>query len=162
MTILIRAARLDDAALIVHLIRELAIYEKLAHEAVADEALIASALFCEQPRAFCDIAEWDGEAAGFALWFYNYSTFTGRHGIYLEDLYVRDALRGKGLGKALLQRLARRCIDEKLTRLQWSVLDWNTPSIEFYKSLGAAALDDWTGFRMAGENLRALADGAAA
>lgn len=160
MSILLRAARPDDAALIVGLIRELAVYEKLADQAVASEADILAALFGDRPRVFCEIAEWDGARAGFAVWFYNYSTFTGRHGVHLEDLYVREAFRGRGLGKALLGGLARRCVEEGLTRLQWSVLDWNAPSIAFYKALGASALDDWTGFRLDGSSLAALAQGA--
>ena len=130
-------ARPSDAALIVAFVRELAVYEKLAHEAVIDEASIARALFCDLPRAFCDIAEWSGEPAGFAIWFYSYSTFTGRHGVYLEDLFVRADFRGRGLGKALLRRLAQRCLEEDLTRLEWSVLDWNKPSIDFYTKLEA-------------------------
>ncbi len=118
---------------------------------------IEDALFTPNPRAFCDIAEADGEAVGFALWFYNYSTFKGRHGLYLEDLYVRPEARGKGAGKALLARLAKRCIDEGLFRLDWCVLDWNAPSIAFYDSLGAETMDDWIIRRLTGEPLRRLA-----
>ena len=144
MSLTIRRARADEAGLVYTFVRELAEYEKLSHEVEATEADIAEALFGESPVLFCDIAEWDGEPAGFAVWFVNFSTFSGRHGIYLEDLFVRPALRGNGIGKALLAHLAGRCIDNGWSRLQWSVLDWNTPSIEFYKSLGAVLMDEWT------------------
>ena len=109
------------------------------------------------PRLFCEIAEWDGEPVGFAVWFVNFSTFSGRSGIYLEDLFVRPALRGKGIGKALLVHLAKECVANGWSRLQWSVLDWNTPSIEFYKSLGAEMMDEWTVCRVGGPALTALA-----
>lgn len=157
MSMTVRPATPADAALIFGFIRDLADYEKLLHEVVATEAGIAADLFCEHPRIFCDIAEAGGEPVGFALWFYNYSTFKGRHGIYLEDLYVRPEARGRGAGKALLARLARRCVDEGLARLEWAVLDWNAPSIAFYDSLGAAALDDWIVRRLTGEALERLA-----
>ncbi len=155
----IRPARPDDAALVFAFIGELADYERLAHDVVASPDDIAAALFGPAPLVFCDIAEWDGEAAGFALWFYNFSTFRGRHGLYLEDLYVRPAHRGRGVGKALLARLARRCTEEGLARLDWAVLDWNAPSIAFYESLGARAAADWTGYRLTGEALDKLAAG---
>ena len=138
-------------------ILDLADYEKLLDTVAATEADTAAALFGEAPRAFADIAEIDGQPVGFALWFYNYSTFVGRHGIYLEDLFVRPTARGSGAGKALLAGLARRCVDEGLGRLEWSVLDWNAPSIAFYDSLGAAAMDEWIIRRLTGENLRKLA-----
>ena len=105
----------------------------------------------------CDFAEWNGEAVGFALWFLNFSTFSGRAGLYLEDLFVRPAFRGRGIGKALMAHLARRCVENGWARLQWSVLDWNTPSIEFYKSLGGVMLDEWTGVRVSGDALARLA-----
>jgi GNAT superfamily N-acetyltransferase len=105
----------------------------------------------------CDFAEWNGEAVGFALWFLNFSTFSGRAGIYLEDLFVRPAFRGRGIGKALMAHLARTCVENGWARLQWSVLDWNTPSIEFYKSLGGVMLDEWTGVRVSGDALARLA-----
>jgi GNAT superfamily N-acetyltransferase len=155
----IRRARPGEAGLVLSFIRELADYEKLSHEVEATEAMVDAALFCEQPRLFCDIVEWRGEAVGFAVWFNNFSTFSGRPGIYLEDLFVRPAYRGKGLGKALLVHLARTCIDNDWSRLQWSVLDWNTPSIEFYKSLGAVLMDEWTVCRVSGDALTRLARG---
>jgi GNAT superfamily N-acetyltransferase len=156
VSLTIRPARSADTSLIFNLIRELAEYERLAHEVDAAREMIGEALFGEKPRVFCDMAEWAGEAAGFALWFYNFSTFRGRHGIYLEDLFVRPSLRGHGIGKALLQGLARRCANEGLTRLEWSVLDWNEPSIGFYRSLGAVAKDEWTVYRLTGEPLAQL------
>ena len=159
MSIAIRPARPDEAGLVLSFVRELAEYEKLAHEVEATEATIADALFGASPRVFCDIAEWNGEPAGFQVWFVNFSTFSGRHGIYLEDLFVRPALRGKGIGKALLAHLAGRCVDNGWSRLQWSVLDWNTPSIAFYKSLGAVLMDDWTVCRVTGAALKTLARG---
>ena len=155
----IRRARTDEAGLVLSLVRELAEYEKLSHEVEATETMIADALFAANPRLFCDIAEWSGEVAGFAVWFINFSTFSGRSGIYLEDLFVRPGLRGRGIGKALLSHLARQCVANGWSRLQWSVLDWNTPSIEFYKSLGAVMLDEWTVCKVAGPALAALAEG---
>ena len=157
MTLSIRRARPDDSALIFALLRELAEYEKLTHELVATEADIAQALFAANPVLTCEIAEWEGKPAGFAIWFFNFPTFAGRRGIYLEDLFVRPAFRGKGIGKALLSHLAKLCIDNGWSRMQWSVLDWNTPSIEFYKSLGAVPMDEWTTFRLTGDALTNLA-----
>jgi GNAT superfamily N-acetyltransferase len=159
MSLLIRRARRDEAGVVLSLIRELAEYEKLLHEVEATEAMIADALFGENPRLFCDIAEWNGAVAGFAVWFVNFSTFSGRPGIYLEDLFVRPHLRGNGIGKALLSHLARECVTNNWSRLQWSVLDWNAPSIAFYKSLGADLMDEWTICRVAGPALAALARG---
>jgi GNAT superfamily N-acetyltransferase len=155
----IRRARPDEGGVVLSLVRELADYEKLSHEVEATEAMIADALFGANPRLFCDIAEWSGEVAGFAVWFINFSTFSGRSGIYLEDLFVRPSLRGKGIGKALLAHLARECVTNNWSRLQWSVLDWNTPAIAFYKSLGAVMLDEWTICKVAGPALNALAEG---
>jgi GNAT superfamily N-acetyltransferase len=157
MSLAIARARPDQLGLILSLIRELADYEKLIHEVEATEAMIGAALFGEQPRLFCEIAAWSGEPAGFAVWFVNFSTFSGRHGIYLEDLFVRPAFRGKGIGKALLGHLAKTCLDNGWSRLQWSVLDWNAPSIAFYKSLGAVLMDEWTVCRINGPALTALA-----
>ncbi|MCG2628728.1 GNAT family N-acetyltransferase [Bradyrhizobium sp. WYCCWR 13023] len=159
MSLNIRRARSDEAGLVLDFVRELAAYEKLSHEVEATEADIADALFGHDPRLFCAIAEWNGEAVGFAVWFLNFSTFSGRHGVYLEDLYVRPSHRGKGLGKALLIYLARECVDNGWSRLQWAVLDWNAPSIAFYKSLGAAMMDDWTLCRVTGPALTRLAGG---
>lgn len=157
MSIALRPARPGDEKLVLALVRELAEYEKLSHEAVATEADIRAALFGDRPRVFCDIAEWAGEAAGFALWFLNYSSFRGRHGIYLEDLFVRPAWRGKGLGKALLVHLAQRCEREGYARFEWSVLDWNKPSIDFYSGLGATMMDEWRICRVSGAALSSLA-----
>lgn len=155
----IRAATPADAGLIMGFIRDLAEYERLSHAVEASEADLVRDLFGAAPRVFCDIAEIDGAPVGFALWFYSYSTFVGRPGIYLEDLFVRPQARGRGAGKALLGRLARRCVDEGLGRLEWAVLDWNAPSIGFYDSLGAEALDGWTARRLAGEALARVAAG---
>lgn len=154
----IRVATLADVSLILEFIKALAEYEKLAHAVEATEADIRRDLFGENPRCFCDIAEADGQPVGFALWFYNYSTFRGRAGIHLEDLFVKPEARGLGAGKALLRRLAQRCMDADLGRLEWSVLNWNTPAIEFYDSLNAAAMEEWTVRRLYGEALKALAD----
>lgn len=157
MPVTVRPATPSDAGLVYQFIRDLAEYEKLLDSVEATEADLTAALFGAAPRAFAEIAELDGEPVGFALWFYNFSTFVGRHGIYLEDLFVRPSARGAGAGKALLASLAKRCFDENLGRLEWSVLDWNAPSIAFYDSLGAAAMDEWIIRRMTGEPLRRLA-----
>lgn len=159
MTVTVRPATPADASLIHGLVRALADYEKLLHEVEATEEDLAGHLFGAAPRLFCDIAEVGGAPVGLAIWFYNYSTFRGRHGIYLEDLFVVPEARGKGAGKALLQRLAQRCEAEGLARLEWAVLDWNAPSIAFYDSLGASAQTDWIVRRLTGEPLRALAAG---
>jgi len=155
--LVIRAAGQKDRDLVFAFIRELAEYEKLLDQVDATPEDIARALFSPQPRVFCDIADFDRAPAGFALWFYNYSTFRGRHGIFLEDLFVRPALRGKGIGKALLVHLAKRAVAEDCSRVEWSVLDWNEPSIAFYKSLGAKAMDEWTIFRLSDDALARLA-----
>jgi GNAT superfamily N-acetyltransferase len=159
MALTIRRARPDEAGLVLSLVRELAEYEKLLHEVEATEAMIGAALFGAEPRLFCEIAEWEGEPAGFVVWFLNFSTFSGRPGLYLEDLFVRPPQRGKGIGKAMLAHLAKQCVANGWSRLQWSVLDWNTPSIEFYKSLGAVLMDEWTVCRISGPALTALAEG---
>ena len=157
MTLTIRPAQPADAPTILRFIHALAEYEKLRHEADLTLADVEASFFGAAPRVFCDIADLDGAPVGFAVWFYSYSTFRGRHGIYLEDLFVDEAARGHGAGKALLAGLARRCRDEGLPRLDWAVLDWNAPSIAFYDSLGAGALHGWTTRRLSGEALDRLA-----
>jgi GNAT superfamily N-acetyltransferase len=157
MSITIRRARKGEVGLIFSLICELADYEKLLHEVEATEQMIDTALFGDHPRLFCEIAEWNGEPVGFAVWFFDFSTFSGRSGVYLEDLFVRPAHRGKGIGKALLAHLAKLCRDNGGVRLQWAVLDWNAPSIAFYKSLGAVLKDEWTVCRLSGPALAELA-----
>jgi GNAT superfamily N-acetyltransferase len=156
VSLLIRPAIAGDEGVVFGFIKDLARYEKLEHEVVADEADITRDLFGGNPRVFCEIAEWESAPAGFALWFYTYSTFQGRHGIWLEDLFVDPALRGKGIGKALLQHLARRCVAEGLGRLEWWVLDWNQPSIDFYLRQGGVMQDEWTKVRVDGEALARL------
>jgi GNAT superfamily N-acetyltransferase len=155
--VVVRAALRSDVDQIYQFICELARYEKLEHEVAASAADIEVALFGPTPRAYCDLAEHRGETVGFALWFYNFSTFNGRAGLYLEDLFVRPEARGLGAGKALLKQLAQRCIQEDLSRMDWSVLDWNAPSIAFYDQLGAEAKSEWILRRLAGESLRRLA-----
>ena len=157
----LRAARPDDAQTIHQLIYELAVYEKLEQHVDATADDIAAALFGATPRVYCDIADWRDangtRSVGFALWFYNFSTFRGRHGIYLEDLFVRPEFRGHGIGKALLVQLAQRCLRERLARLEWAVLDWNEPSRAFYRSLGAKEISEWVVNRVSGAELEALA-----
>ncbi|KKB80440.1 GCN5 family acetyltransferase [Devosia soli] len=152
----IRSAVASDAALILKFVQDLAEYERLLHEVQATETDIVRDLFGADPKVFCEIAEWDAQPVGFALWFYTYSTFQGRHGIWLEDLYVDPAIRGKGIGKALLVSLAQRCVRERLGRFEWWVLDWNEPSIKFYESQGGVMQDEWTKVRIDGEALEAL------
>ncbi|GAA0669381.1 GNAT family N-acetyltransferase [Kitasatospora atroaurantiaca] len=158
---MIRTAEITDVPVIHSMIRELAEYEKALHEAQATEEQLREALFGDDPAVFGLIAEDDasGEPVGFALWFRNFSTWRGTHGIYLEDLYVRPSERGGGHGKALLTELARICVERGYSRLEWSVLDWNEPSIGFYRSLDAVPMDDWTVFRLTGEALDALGAG---
>ncbi len=153
----IRPARPDDVPLIRNFIGELAEYERLADQVVATEASLRETLFGEQPAAEVLICEWRNQPAGFAVFFHNYSTFLGKAGLYLEDLYVRPALRGKGLGRALLQALARIAVERGCPRFEWAVLDWNQPAIEFYQSMGARPLDEWTVYRLTGEALRRAA-----
>lgn len=155
----LRPAAPTDAPEILALIRELADYEHLLHEVDATREGLHAALFGPTPRVFCDLAEQDGVIAGFALWFYSFSTFRGRHGIYLEDLFVRPAMRGRGIGRALLAGLASRCLREDLARLEWSVLDWNEPALAFYRTLGARGMKDWIPHRVTGEALLTLAGG---
>lgn len=152
----IRSAQPDDVGLIIGFIRELAEYEKLSDQVVADPAQMREHLFGARPFAEVLIGEVDGAAAGFALFFHNYSTFLGKPGIYLEDLYVRSSARGTGLGTALLGKLASLAVERGCGRLEWSVLDWNEPAIDFYKRLGAQPLDDWTQYRLTGPALHVL------
>jgi GNAT superfamily N-acetyltransferase len=154
---MIRHATPADVPEIHRMIRELAEYEKALEEARASEEQLHEALFGERPAAFAQIAETaDGEIAGYSLWFLNFSTWRGVHGIYLEDLYVRPGLRGGGYGKALLAELARICVERGYERLEWSVLNWNTPSIDFYRALGAEPQDEWTVYRLTDEALTKL------
>lgn len=156
MTISIRAATHADTPLIAELIRALAEYEKLADEVRFDEAVLAAKLFGPRPYAEVVIGELDGEPQGFALFFHNFSTFEGKPGIYLEDLFVQPEARGSGLGKALLSHLAALAVERDCARLEWSVLDWNEPAIGFYKSLGARFMDEWTVMRVDGKALTQL------
>jgi len=153
----IRPATPADVPLVLSFIRELADYEKLSHEVVATEAELGKWLFGEQPIARVLIAEFAGEPAGFALFFLNFSTFLARPGIFLEDLYVRPSLRGKGIGKRLLKELVKTAARDGYGRVEWAVLDWNTPAIEFYKSLGAKPMTDWTIFRLNSAAIKSLA-----
>ena len=147
-----------DVPVILALIRDLAEYEKLSDQVTATEADIARSLFGNPPRAEAVIARLDGEAIGFALFFHNYSTFLGRPGLYLEDLYVRPAFRGRGFGRRLLVHLARIAVDRGCGRFEWSVLDWNAPAIAAYRRASAVPLDDWTVYRLTGDALRRLAE----
>lgn len=151
--LIIREAVKQDAECILGFIQELAEYEKLSHEVVATVSHIENTLFSSNPKAFCLIAQWEGKAAGMALYFYNYSTFNGKHGIYLEDLYVNPSYRGKKIGYSLLQKLAQIALDNDCARVEWSVLNWNTPAIDFYKSIGAGPMDEWSIFRLTGDAL---------
>lgn len=157
MSLSIRAATVNDVPQILRFIQALADYEKLSHQVVATEDKLRNTLFGDRPGAEVLIAEWNGEAAGFALFFSNYSTFLAKPGIYLEDLFVLPSMRGKGIGKALLIQLAKLCVDRDCGRLEWSVLDWNQPAIDFYLSLGAKPMDEWTVYRVTGDALPALA-----
>jgi GNAT superfamily N-acetyltransferase len=157
MTLAIRPATRADLPLIAEFIRDLAEYERLSHEVRFDEARLGENLFGPRPYAEVLIGEIDGTPQGFALFFHNFSTFEGRPGLYLEDLFVRPQARGAGLGKALLAHLARLCVERACARLEWSVLDWNEPSIGFYKGLGARMMDEWTVMRVDGEALKTLA-----
>lgn len=153
----VRPANIGDTPAILQLIRGLAEYEKALDEVVATEEALKASLFCENPQVFCHVATQDETVVGIAVWHLNYSTWLGKHGMYLEDLYVLPEMRGQGHGMALLKELARICIERDYERLQWWVLDWNEPSIEFYKSIGAVPMDEWTVFRVSGEPLKKLA-----
>jgi GNAT superfamily N-acetyltransferase len=157
MTLSIRSATAEDIPLIAQFIRDLAEYERLAHEVRFDEAVLEAKLFGPRPYAEVLIGEIDGAPQGFALFFHNFSTFEGKPGIYLEDLFVRPEARGSGLGKALLKRLAALAVERDCARLEWSVLDWNEPSIQFYLGLGAKPMDEWTIYRVDGGALDELA-----
>ena len=154
---MIRPARPGDVPAIHQMMLELAEYERARPEVTATEEDLRRALFAPQPALFAHVAEADGQPAGFAVWFLNYSTWAGRHGIYLEDLYVRPRWRGGGHGRALLAELARICVARGYARLEWWVLDWNTPARGFYESLGAVPMDEWTVPRLTGPALAALA-----
>ena len=153
----LRKATVEDCPLILSFIRELAEYEKLLNEVVASVETLAETLFGEVAYAQSVIGEYRGTAVGYALFFHNFSTFTGRPGIYLEDLYIQPHMRGEGFGKCLLAYLARLAVDKGCTRVEWSVLDWNEPSIQFYRSIGAAPMDEWTVQRLDGEALASFA-----
>lgn len=153
----IRPATSADAPQILDFILELAIYEKARHEVEASVEDIQKSLFSDTATAHCVLCEDQGQAVGFAVYFYNYSTWQGKNGVYLEDLYVSPEFRGKGAGKALLHYLARHAVDNNCGRFEWSVLDWNTPAIEFYQSLGALPKDEWIGYRLSGEALERMA-----
>ncbi|MBN6055400.1 GNAT family N-acetyltransferase [Nonomuraea sp. RK-328] len=160
---MIRRATPADVPAILGLVRDLAEYEKSAHEVRATEEQLRAALFAAAPAVFAHVAEEEGpggerEVVGFALWFLSFSTWRGTHGVYLEDLYVRPDRRGGGHGRALLAELARICVERGYHRLEWSVLDWNEPAIGFYRALGAVPMDEWTVFRLTDEPLRSLAE----
>jgi GNAT superfamily N-acetyltransferase len=154
----IRAASVDDVAIILGFIKKLAAYEKLTHEVVATEESLKQTLFGQRPAAEVAIGYFAGEAVGFVLFFHNYSTFLGRPGLYIEDLFVDESCRGRGFGRALLLYVARLAKERGCGRLEWSVLDWNEPAIRFYKKLGAVPMSEWTVFRVTGESLDKLAD----
>ncbi len=156
----IREATPADIPLILAYIAELADYERAPEKAVARAEDLQRYMFGPQPLIFCELARWDGEDAGFALYFFNFSTWEGKPGLYLEDLFVRPAFRKHGIGKALLKRLARIAVEHDCTRYVWQVLDWNTPSIDFYKAMGAKVMHDWLTCRVEGEALHRLAEGA--
>lgn len=157
MDLSLKMATEQDVPVILTFIRALAEYERMADAVIATEDGLRQTLFGPRPYAECVIARWQGQPAGFALFFHNYSTFLGRPGLYLEDLFVKPELRGQGVGRALLQFLARLAQERNCGRLEWSVLDWNEPAIGFYKSIGAVPLDDWTIFRLKDEALSRLA-----
>ena len=155
--LLIRPAVESDCEVVLSLIKELAVYEKMIDEVVATVETVRESLFGERPAAECVIAEYNGAAVGFALFFHNYSTFLSRRGLYLEDLFVKPEYRGKGFGRALLVYLARLAVERGCGRFEWAVLDWNEPAIGFYKKLGAVAMDEWTVYRLSGAALLDLA-----
>lgn len=153
----IREAVREDAPAIVALVRELAAFERLEHEMTATVADVERTLFAVDPKVHALVCTVDGATVGLAIYFLNYSTWLGRHGLFLEDLYVRESVRGRGIGRALLRRLARIAVERDCGRFEWNVLDWNTAAIELYESLGARAQEGWTGYRLTGDALAALA-----
>lgn len=155
--IVLRPAVARDGPLIFALVQELAAYQGVA-EIEADETMLGAVLFSKEPRLFCTIADHEAAPAGFILWYYTFSTFRGRHGIWIEDLYVRENFRGKGVGKALLAAIAKRCADENLSRLEWAVVDWNAAAIAFYEAMGARLMRDWTLCRLEGTALAAFGE----
>lgn len=154
----IRPAKREEVGEVLQLIQDLATYEKAPDQVEASRDDLLNTIFAKEPRVFCDLVEVDGQIAGMAIWFLNYSTWQAKHGIYLEDLYIKPEFRAKGYGKALLKHLAQICDKEGYGRLQWWVLDWNSPAIEFYRSFGAEAMDEWTVYRTSGQALKDLGD----
>ena len=152
----IRPAKREEVGEVLQLIQDLATYEKAPEQVEASKDDLLNTIFAKEPRVFCDLVEVDGQIAGMAIWFLNYSTWQAKHGIYLEDLYIKPEFRARGYGKALLKHLAQICDKEGYGRLQWWVLDWNSPAIEFYKSFGAEAMDEWTVYRTSGQALKNL------
>ena len=152
----IRPAKIQEVGEVLQLIHDLATYEKAPEQVEARQEDLLNTIFASDPRVFCDLVEVDGQIAGMAIWFLNYSTWQAKHGIYLEDLFIKPEFRGRGYGKALLKHLAKICDEKSYGRLQWWVLDWNSPAIEFYKSLGAEAMDEWTVYRTSGKALKDL------
>jgi len=152
----IRPARKEEVGIVLQLIHDLAHYEKAPNEVEATEKELLATIFIDNPKVFCDVVEVDGEIVGMAIWFLNYSTWQGKHGIYLEDLFIKPEYRAHGYGKALLKHLAKICDEKGYGRFQWWVLDWNSPAIEFYRSLGAVAMDEWTVYRVSGNALKEL------
>jgi len=152
----IRPAKREEVGEVLQLIQDLATYEKAPDQVEASRDDLLNTIFAKEPRVFCDLVEVDGQIAGIAIWFLNYSTWQAKHGIYLEDLYIKPEFRARGYGKALLKHLAQICDKEGYGRLQWWVLDWNSPAIEFYKSFGAEAMDEWTVYRTSGQALKDL------
>jgi GNAT superfamily N-acetyltransferase len=152
----IRPARKEEVGIILQLIHDLAHYEKAPNEVEATEKELLATIFIDNPKVFCDVVDVDGEIVGIAIWFLNYSTWQGKHGIYLEDLFIKPKYRGHGYGKALLKHLAKICDEKGYGRFQWWVLDWNSAAIEFYRNLGAVAMDEWTVYRVSGNALKEL------
>jgi GNAT superfamily N-acetyltransferase len=152
----IRPAKREEVGEVLQLIQDLATYEKAPDQVEASRDDLLNTIFAKEPKVFCDLVEVDGQIAGMAIWFLNYSTWQAKHGIYLEDLYIKPEFRARGYGKALLKHLAQICDKQGYGRLQWWVLDWNSPAIEFYRSLGAEAMDEWTVYRTSGQALKDL------